>query len=67
MIIYDKLWETMRKQGMTQYRLINYYGVSPGQLTRLKRNQNVNTHTLDVLCNILKCDLTDIVEYIPEE
>lgn len=55
----------MRDKGITQYRLINYYGVSPGQLTRLKRNQNVNTHTLDVLCDILECDLHDIMEYSP--
>lgn len=57
----------MRDKGITQYRLINYYGVSPGQLTRLKRNQNVNTHTLDVLCDILECDLHDIMEYISDD
>ena len=63
MITFDKLWDTLRKKGITQYRLIQYYGVSPGQLTRLKRNQNVNTHTLDVLCYILECDISDIMEY----
>ena len=62
MIVFDRLWVTMKERGISQYRLINHYGVSPGQLTRLKRNQNVNTQTLDMLCDILECDLKDIME-----
>lgn len=37
MITYDKLWETMEKRHMTQYRLIRYYGISAGQIGRLKK------------------------------
>ena len=66
MIVYDRLWTTMKEKGVTQYKLINYYGISPSQITRLKRNQNVNTHTINMLCDILECDITDIMEYIPE-
>ena len=32
MITYDKLWETMKKKQISQYRMIRYYGVSAGQL-----------------------------------
>ena len=53
----------MQRKGVTQYSLIKKYGVSPEQLTRLKRDQNVNTHTIDMLCAILECDITDIMEY----
>lgn len=63
MIVYDKLWETMKEKGVSQYKLIHKYEISPAQITRLKRNENVNTHTLDVLCMILDCELGDIVEY----
>ena len=63
MIVYDKLWETMKNKGVTQYKLIHQYGFSPGQLTRLKRNNNVNTHTIDILCKILDCGVNDIMEY----
>ena len=55
MVTYDRLWETMKAKGVTQYRLIKYYGISAGQIGRLKKNMYVSTHTLDVLCNILKC------------
>ncbi|MBQ2746629.1 MAG: helix-turn-helix transcriptional regulator [Clostridia bacterium] len=66
MIIYSKLWETMKKQGISQYKLIKYYGISTGQLDRLRKNENVSTFTLNQLCNVLHCDLFDIVEYIPD-
>lgn len=66
MIIYSKLWETMKKQGVSQYKLIKNYGISTGQLDRLRKNENVSTFTLNQLCNILKCSLEDIAEYIPD-
>lgn len=63
MIVYDKLWETMKKKGISQYTLIKKYHVSPGQITRLKRNESVSTHTIDMFCKILDCDIFDIIEY----
>lgn len=67
MIIFDRLWETMQKKNVTQYKLITNYGVSRGQLTRLRENSNVNTHTLNMLCEILDCRIEDICEYIPSD
>lgn len=67
MISYEKLWETMRKKGVTQYALIKKYGISPGQITRLKRNESVSTHTIETFCRILGCDVNEIMQYIPEE
>lgn len=62
-ITYDKLWETMKRKGMTQYRLIKEFHFSTGQLDRLRKNENLSTHTLDELCRILDCKLEDIAEY----
>ena len=67
MILYDRLWKTMKDRNISQYRLIHYYNVSPGQITRLKRNQNINTHTIDMLCRILDCKVEDIMEYEDED
>ena len=66
MIVYDKLWETMKEKGFTQYKLMKEYQVSSGQLDRLRKNGNVNTYTLDLLCKILDCSLSDIAEYKPD-
>ena len=63
MIVYDKLWETMKKKGISQYRLIKDYHISNGQLDRLRKNGNVSTYTLNSLCEILDCSLEDIAEY----
>lgn len=63
MIVYDKLWATLRNRGISQYKLIKEYQISTGQLDRLRKNGNVSTYTLNQLCEILECDLSDIAEY----
>ena len=62
-IVYDKLWQTMKEKGVSQYALIKQYGFSTGQLDRLRKNDNVNSFTLNRLCEILQCRLEDIAEY----
>lgn len=66
MIVFDRLWITLKKRGISQYKLIKEYKISTGQLDRLRKNENVNTYTLDQLCRILDCDLSDIAEYKKE-
>ena len=66
MIKYDKLWETAEKRGITKSMLTKKYNVSKAQLYRLRYKQPVSTNTLDRLCNILECDISDIVEHIPD-
>ena len=63
MIVYDGLWETMKEKGITQYALIKKYKISPAQITRLKRNVSVSTHTIDIFCDILDCKVEDIMEH----
>ncbi len=67
MIVYNKLWKTMQTKGISQYKLIRIYGISTGQLDRLRKNDNVSTYTLNSLCKILDCNLSDIAEYIPDD
>ena len=67
MISYQRLWETMRRKGITQYTLINTYHISPAQITRLKRNESVSTHTIEMFCRILACRVEEIMEYIPDQ
>lgn len=67
MIVFDRLWQTMRERNISQYKLIKTYGISTGQLDRLRKNENVNTYTLDQLCTILQCGLEDIAEHIEDK
>ena len=66
MIIYDRLWHALEERGISQYKLIKDYHISTGQLDRLRKNENVNTLTLDRLCAILDCRLEEIAEYRKE-
>ena len=67
MISYDVLWKTMEEKGVTQYALIKKYGISPGQITRLKRNESVSTHTIETFCKILNCRVEQVMTYIDDE
>ena len=63
MIVFDRLWLTMKERQISQYKLIKEYKISTGQLDRLRKNENVNSYTLNQLCKILNCRLEDIAEY----
>ncbi|MBR4950975.1 MAG: helix-turn-helix transcriptional regulator [Clostridia bacterium] len=67
MISYDKLWQTMKEKGITQYALIKQYHISPAQITRLKRNESVSTHTIEMFCKILNCNVEDVMQVMFEE
>lgn len=67
MIVYDRLWATMKEKGVSQYMLIRDYGFSSGQLDRLRKNGNVNSYTLNTLCEILDCRIEDIAECRKDE
>ncbi len=63
MISYNPFWNTLKKKNISQYQLINVYGVSAGQLSRLRTNNHISTNTIERLCEILDCNVEDIVEY----
>lgn len=65
MIVFDKLWRKINEDGVSQYKLISL-GISHSTLTRLKKNQAITTETLNKLCKILNCDISDIAEYRPD-
>lgn len=67
MISYNNLWKIMKEKGISQYALIKKYNVSPAQITRLKRNESVSTHTIEMFCKILDCEVEDIMKYIRDD
>lgn len=66
MINYQPLWHTLKEKNISQYDLIKRYGISTGQLDRLRKNNPVSTATIDNLCTILHCSVSDIMEYKPD-
>ena len=66
MISYAPLWETMKRCGATTYTLQYKGNISSSTIRRLMAGESVSTNTLDALCQILHCDLADIIQYLPE-
>lgn len=67
MICYDRLWQTLKERGISQYKLIKDHGIDKAQLQRLRKNMVVKTMILNTLCRILECRIEDIMEYVPDE
>ncbi len=63
MIVFDKLWVTMKKRKISTYQLREKCGIDSKTVRRLKANENIETKTLDKLCSVLLCGLEDIAEY----
>ncbi|WP_373219944.1 helix-turn-helix domain-containing protein [Ruminococcus sp. 5_1_39BFAA] len=60
------MWETMKKTGATTYTLQVKGNISSSTIRRLKANESVSTNTLDALCKILHCSISDIIEFIDD-
>lgn len=65
MIVFDKLWKTMKEKGVSTYKLREECGIDSKTVRRLKANDNIETKTLDKLCATLDCKIEDIAEYKP--
>ena len=66
MISYAPLYRKMEEKGVTYYALRYKEGIGGGTIQRLQKNLTISTHTLDMLCKILECNLYDIAEYVPD-
>lgn len=67
MIIYEPLWDTLKRKNISQYSLIKDYGIDKAQLQRLRSNMVVKTVILDRLCKILDCPIEEIMKYVPDQ
>ena len=66
MISYKPFYATLFNRGITEYQLIFKYGFSSNILHRMKHGKAITMKTLDTLCFILDCDVSDIIEHIKE-
>lgn len=64
MIVFDKLWITMKEKGISTYKLREECGIDSKTIRRLKANENIETKTIDKLCSVLNCKIEDIAEFV---
>ena len=64
MISYAPFWQLMKKENMSQYRLIRERKLSAGLLNRLRNNQPVSTESIKQICLLFSCNVSDIMEFL---
>lgn len=66
MISYAPLFETMKKKNISSYRL-EKMGFSRATYYSIRQGNSVSTNTVNQLCKLLDCEISDIIKYIDEE
>jgi DNA-binding Xre family transcriptional regulator len=64
-ISYKKLWKLLIDRDMKKKDLQKLAGISSASITKLGKNENVNTDILQKICSALECDISDIMEMVP--
>ena len=65
-ISYKKLWKLLIDKDMLKKDLQKQAGISSASITKLGKNENVNTDILEKICVALDCDISDIMEMSAE-
>ncbi|HJA70035.1 MAG TPA: helix-turn-helix transcriptional regulator [Candidatus Lachnoclostridium stercoravium] len=66
MISYRPLFQTMKDKKITSYRL-QKEGFSRATYYSIRQGNSVSTNTINQLCKLLHCGVSDIIEYIDDE
>lgn len=64
---YSKLWEILEERNMYREELRIQVGMSSATLAKLGKNQIVSMDVLGRICEVLNCDVGEIVEYIEKK
>lgn len=67
MIDYSPLWQTLAKKGISQYQFLKMNGINNSLLDKLKHQRNITLLTLEQICKVLDCDISDVVMFIKDE
>lgn len=62
-ISYNKLWKLLVDKKMSKADLRKAAGIAPNTMTRLRRDEEVTVSVLYKICETLKVDIGDIMEF----
>ena len=63
-ISYNKLWKLLIDKKMTQAELRKAADIAPNTMTKLRRDEPVNLALLGRACEVLECDIGEIMEFV---
>lgn len=66
-ISYNKLWKLLIDKKMSKAALRKAAQISPNTMTKMRRDEEVSMSVLLKIANYLKCDISDMVEFVDSE
>lgn len=66
-LCYKKLWKQLIDHDMTRMQFRDAVGLSTATLAKMSKSEPVGAIVLEKICKVLKCDIGDIVSYVPDE
>ena len=63
---YNKLWKLLIDKQMKKSDLRKRAVISSSSHAKLTKDENVTTEVLSKICQELKCDVADIMEFVPD-
>ncbi len=66
-IQYEKLFDLLKEKGYSSTYWLRQNGLHAATVEKLKKNERVNTDTINSICKLLNCQPGDILEYVPDK
>ena len=63
---YKKLWKLLIDKDMKKEDLRKAAGITTTAMAKLGRNEDVSTKVLLKICNVLNCNIEDIMEIVTD-
>lgn len=65
-VSYNKLWKLLIDRKMKKKELVALSGVSKSTLAKMAKDEHVSTEMIAKICAALNCNISDVVEVIPD-
>ena len=66
MITYKPFLKMLIDRDLKKVDVLNAGIISKGTLNKMNSNGYISLEVIDKLCNYFKCDITDVIEFIPD-
>ena len=64
---YNNLWKVLAEKNMTKEDLKKATGMSSATIAKLGKNENINMKSLEKICEVLECNIEDVIQFVPEK
>lgn len=66
MFSYNPLWKTLIDRNISKAELRKNCNIPKQTYTDMNKNKSVSLKTLNKICNYLNCEISDVMEFIPD-